>query len=274
MKNHWPSLIDAAWENHALLKESKTITTIQDILAALDQGFIRVASYEKEQWIIHEWIKKAVTLYFAICKMQVYHADPCVYYDKIPLKKDYAQKGVRVIPSAVARYGAYVAPGAVLLDAFVNIGAYIGENTLIDIKAGIGSCAQIGKNIHISAGVIIGGVLEPIQAKPVIIEDGAFIGANSVIVEGVHIGKKAVIAAGVTLTATTKIIDVNQKAEEQNLERGYIPDNAVVVPGTVKKKFVAGEYYMPCAMIIGERKKSTDEKTALNNTLRAFDLSV
>ncbi len=271
MDNHLEKTILNAWNNHALLQETNTIEAIHTVLNALDSGKIRVASVENDQWVVHEWIKKAIMLYFSLCKMETYTVGPCLYYDKIKLKQDYPQNNVRVVPQAVARYGSYLANGVTLLDAYVNIGAYIDENTLIDIKAAIGSCAQIGKNIHVSAGVIIGGVLEPVQNKPVIIEDDAFIGANAVLVEGVHIGKRAVIAAGVTLTSSTKIIDVRQK-NNQNIIKGYVPENTVVVPGSVKKTFPAGEYYMPCAMIIGERKKSTDQKVALNETLRAFSL--
>jgi 2,3,4,5-tetrahydropyridine-2-carboxylate N-succinyltransferase len=221
---------------------------------------------------VNEWVKKAVLLYFPIQKMETFHAGPMEFYDKIPLKTNYEALGVRVVPHGVARYGAYISRGVILMPSYVNIGAYVDEGTLVDTWATVGSCAQVGKNVHLSGGVGLGGVLEPVQAAPVIIEDGAFLGSRSIVVEGVRVGKEAVLGANVVLTASTKIIDVTG---EKPIEiKGYVPERSVVIPGTYQKSFPAGEYGVPCALIIGLRKASTDLKTSLNEALRSFDVPV
>jgi 2,3,4,5-tetrahydropyridine-2-carboxylate N-succinyltransferase len=245
--------------------------TIFQVIDLLDKGEIRVAEPTEKGWKVNEWIKKAILLYFRIQSMQVYELRPFEYYDKIPLKTEYEKLGVRVVPPAVARKGAYLAKGVILMPSYVNIGAYVDTGTMVDTWATVGSCAQIGKNVHLSGGVGIGGVLEPLQASPVIIEDGAFIGSRAIVVEGVRVGKEAVLGANVVLTASTKIIDVT---ENQPIEyKGYVPERSVVIPGSYTKKFPAGEYQVPCALIIGKRKKSTDLKTSLNETLREFNVS-
>ncbi|MGM0565715.1 MAG: 2,3,4,5-tetrahydropyridine-2,6-dicarboxylate N-succinyltransferase [Bacteroidota bacterium] len=265
-------IIENAWENRALLEEKETVAAIEEVIELLDKGSLRVAEPTNGKWTVNEWIKKAVILYFPTRKMQTIKAEPFEFHDKIPLKSGFAEKGVRVVPHAIARYGAFVNRGVVMMPSYVNIGAYVDSGSMVDTWATVGSCAQIGKNVHLSGGVGIGGVLEPVQAKPVIVEEGAFIGSRSVIVEGAYIGKEAVIGANVVITKSTRIIDVTQKEpKEYNAE---IPERAVVIPGSFPKKFPAGEYQVPCALIIGQRKASTDLKTSLNEALRDYDISV
>ncbi|RLD24449.1 MAG: 2,3,4,5-tetrahydropyridine-2,6-dicarboxylate N-succinyltransferase [Bacteroidetes bacterium] len=264
-------IIEAAWENRELLKEQETVQAIEQVIEDLDKGKLRVADPGSDGWRVNEWIKKAVILYFPTRKMETLEAGPLEFHDKIKLKTGYEQLGIRVVPHAVARYGAYISAGVVMMPSYINIGAYVDAGTMVDTWATVGSCAQIGKNVHLSGGVGIGGVLEPIQAAPVIIEDNAFIGSRCIIVEGAHIGSEAVLGANVTLTASTKIIDVT--GEEPKTYRGYIPPRSVVIPGSLPKKFNAGTYNVPCALIIGERKESTDKKTSLNSALRDYNIS-
>jgi 2,3,4,5-tetrahydropyridine-2,6-dicarboxylate N-succinyltransferase len=264
--------VEQAWENRELLTDKNYQEAIHQVIEHLDKGLIRIAEPVNGEWITHEWIKKAVLLYFPIMQNQVMHAGFMEFYDKIPLKRNFEDAKVRVVPPAFARYGSYLAPGVILMPSYVNIGARVESGTMVDTWATVGSCAQIGANVHLSGGVGIGGVLEPIQASPVIVEDGAFIGSRSIIVEGVRVGKEAVIGAGVTLTGSTKIIDVTQ--EEAVEYRGYVPERSVVIPGTQPKTFAAGIYHVPCALIIGKRKESTDQKTSLNNALREFNVAV
>lgn len=266
---HYISLIEEAWADPMALQKQEVKNAIEAVLAALDQGHQRVVSPTEKGWQVNDWAKKAVVLYFRIRKMEVQAMGPLTFYDKVPVKKNFEQLGVRVVPPAVARYGAFLQKGVVLMASYVNIGAYIDEGTMIDIGAAVGSCAQLGKHIHVSAGAIIGGVLEPIQATPVIIEDGVFIGAHCSVVEGVHVKKGAVLGANVTLTASTHIIDVTRAGEPQE-HRGYVPENAVVIPGSYPKKFPAGIYQVPCALIIGQRSEKTDSKLALNEALRDY----
>jgi 2,3,4,5-tetrahydropyridine-2,6-dicarboxylate N-succinyltransferase len=242
------------------------------VVRLLDSGKLRVAEPQGDEWKVNEWVKKAVILYFPIRQMEVMEAGPLEFHDKIPLKHDYAHLGVRVVPHAVARYGAYLAPGVILMPSYVNIGAYVDSNSMIDTWATVGSCAQIGKNVHLSGGVGIGGVLEPVQASPVIIEDGCFIGSRCIVVEGVRIGREAVLGANVSITQTTRIIDVS--GLEAVEYKGYVPPRSVVIPGSYPKKFPAGEYQVSCALIIGQRKESTDLKTSLNSALRDFGVQV
>ncbi len=265
-------LIETAWENRSMLQEQKVRDAITQIIDSLDKGKLRVAEPVGEKWQVNEWIKKAVILYFPWRKMETMHAGPMEFYDKMSLKKDYAQLGVRVVPHAVARYGAYIAKGVILMPSYVNIGAYVDEGTMVDTWATVGSCAQIGKNVHLSGGVGIGGVLEPVQAAPVIIEDGCFIGSRCIVVEGVRVGKEAVLGANVVLTMSTKIIDVTGPAPVEH--KGMVPPRSVVIPGSCIKRFPAGDYNVPCALIIGKRKESTDLKTSLNSALREHDVAV
>lgn len=264
--------IEAAWNNRALLKENETQQAIQQVIAQLDSGTLRVAAPTPNGWIVNEWIKKAVVLYFPTRKMETLTAGPLEFHDKMPLKQGYAAKGIRVVPHAVARQGAYIAKGVVLMPSYVNIGAYVDSGTMVDTWATVGSCAQIGKNVHLSGGVGIGGVLEPLQAAPVIVEDNAFIGSRSIVVEGVHIGREAVLGANVVLTASTKIIDVTQNQPIEH--KSWVPERSVVIPGSYTKKFPAGDYQVPCALIIGKRKESTDKKTSLNAALRDYNVAV
>jgi 2,3,4,5-tetrahydropyridine-2-carboxylate N-succinyltransferase len=265
-------IIETAWDNRTLLKEEKTQQAIRNVIDLLDSGTLRVAEPKNGTWQVNEWIKKAVVLYFPIQKMEVLEAGIFEYYDKIPLKHGFAEKGIRVVPNAVARHGSYISKGVILMPSYVNIGAYVDEGTMVDTWATVGSCAQIGKDVHLSGGVGIGGVLEPLQAAPVIIEDGAFIGSRCIVVEGVKVEKEAVLGANVVLTASTKIIDVTgDKPVEM---KGRVPARSVVIPGTYAKKFTAGEYQVPCALIIGTRKPSTDLKTSLNDALREYDVSI
>ena len=270
--NELQSIIEQAWENRALLQETKTTDAIRAVIELLDSGKLRVAEPVGEGWQVNEWVKKAVVLYFPIQKMETLEAGIFEYNDKMLLKRDYAEKGVRVVPGASARYGAFLASGVIMMPSYVNIGAYVDSGTMVDTWATVGSCAQIGKDVHLSGGVGIGGVLEPLQAAPVIIEDGVFIGSRCIIVEGVHVGKEAVLGANVCLTASTKIIDVTGEIPVER--KGYVPARSVVIPGSYTKKFAAGDYQVPCALIIGIRKPSTDLKTSLNNALREYDVAV
>ena len=265
-------IIEAAWENRALLQQEDTIKTIRKVVDLLDEGALRVAEPLEGGWQVNEWVKKAVVLYFPIQKMEVLEAGIFEYHDKIPLKKGYQEKGIRVVPHAVARYGAYISKGVILMPSYVNIGAYVDEGTMVDTWATVGSCAQIGKNVHLSGGVGIGGVLEPLQAAPVIIEDNAFIGSRCIVVEGVKVEKEAVLGANVVLTASTKIIDVTQSNPIET--KGMIPARSVVIPGSYTKTFPAGDFQVPCALIIGKRKESTNKKTSLNDALRTYDVAV
>ena len=266
--------IHFAYNYQETLKDKSIQDTVLQTIDLLDKGKIRVAEYhsEKDTWIVNEWVKKAILLYFQIMEVKPVYAGELVFYDKIPTKKNFEEIGVRCVPPAIARYGSYVAKGVILMPSYVNIGAYVDSGTMIDTWATVGSCAQIGRDVHLSGGVGIGGVLEPPQALPVVIEDGAFIGSRCIIVEGVRIGKEAVLGANVVLTQSTKIIDVS--GDEPIEYKGYVPPRSVVIPGAYTKKFRAGEYAVPCALIIGQRKTSTDLKTSLNQTLRAFHLSV
>ena len=265
-------IIENIWDNRELLNNSESQDAIKFAIKNLDEGKIRIAEKIKEKWIINDWIKKAVILYFPISKMEKSNAGPLEFYDKIPLKDNYKNKNIRVVPHAVARFGSFISPGVILMPSFVNIGAYVDSGTMVDTWATVGSCAQIGKNVHLSGGVGIGGVLEPVQASPVIIEDNCFIGSRSIIVEGVRIEKEAVLGANVVITGSTKIIDVSGSNPKEI--KGYVPKRSVVIPGSYKKKFNAGEYNVPCALIIGKRKESTDKKTSLNNALREYNVSV
>jgi len=264
--------IEEIWENRDLLKDASNQDIIRSVIADLDSGVLRTASPTNDGWQVNDWVKKAVIMYFPIQKMEVSHAGPMEFHDKMELKKNYKELGIRVVPHAVSRYGSYIAPGVVLMPSYVNIGAYVDSGTMVDTWATVGSCAQIGKNVHLSGGVGIGGVLEPVQAAPVIIEDNCFVGSRSIIVEGVHVGTEAVIGAGVTLTMSTKIIDVSGNEPLEYV--GYVPPRSVVIPGMRTKKFPAGEYQVPVALIIGQRKESTDKKTSLNSALRDFDVAV
>ena len=265
-------IIENAWENRDLLKDKTTKDTIRKVIDLLDVGILRVAEPTDNGWQVNEWVKKAVVLYFPIQKMETLESGIFEYHDKIPLKKGYAEKGVRVVPHAIARHGAYVSKGVILMPSYVNIGAYVDEGTMVDTWATVGSCAQIGKNVHLSGGVGIGGVLEPLQAAPVIIEDGAFIGSRCIVVEGVRIEKEAVLGANVVLTMSTKIIDVT--GDEPIETKGLVPARSVVIPGSYTKKFPAGEFQVPCALIIGKRKESTNKKTSLNDALREYNVAV
>jgi 2,3,4,5-tetrahydropyridine-2-carboxylate N-succinyltransferase len=264
-------LIEQAWENRDLLKQENVRNAIHQVIEELDKGKLRVAEPEGQDWQVNEWIKKAVILYFPIQQMHVLEAGPMEFHDKIPLKKNYAALGVRVVPHGIARYGSYLAKGVILMPSYVNIGAYVGEGTMVDTWATVGSCAQIGKNVHLSGGVGIGGVLEPVQAAPVIVGDNCFIGSRCIVVEGVRVENEAVLGANVVLTQSTKIIDVSGQAPQEY--RGRVPSRSVVIPGSYNKKFPAGDFQVPCALIIGQRKESTDLKTSLNNALREYNVS-
>ena len=265
-------IIEAAWDNRALLQEEETQNAIRSIIDQLDQGTLRVATPTDNGWEVNEWVKKAVVLYFPIQKMETIEAGPLEFHDKIPLKTGYKEKGIRVVPHAVARKGAYISAGTILMPSYVNIGAYVDEGTMVDTWATVGSCAQIGKNVHLSGGVGIGGVLEPLQAAPVIIEDNAFIGSRCIVVEGVHVEEEAVLGANVVLTASTKIIDVTGGNPVEL--KGRVPARSVVIPGSYTKTFAAGNYQVPCALIIGKRKESTNKKTSLNDALREHNVAV
>lgn len=265
-------IIENAWNNRELLSEPKTREIINEVVALLDKGELRVAEPTANGWQVNEWVKKAVILYFPIQKMETIEVGPFEFHDKIALKKNYAALGVRVVPHAIARHGAFVAKGVIMMPSYINIGAYVDSGTMVDTWATVGSCAQIGKNVHLSGGVGIGGVLEPVQAAPVIIEEDCFIGSRCIVVEGVHVQKQAVLGANVVLTKSTKIIDVT--GEKPIEHRGFVPSRSVVIPGSYTKKFPAGDFQVPCALIIGQRKESTDLKTSLNDALREHNVAV
>lgn len=272
MYSHIKETIGRAWDNEETLREEETKAAIDEVIELLDKGKVRTADPLPQGWQINEWVKKAVILYFRIRRMETITTGPFEFYDKIMLKQEYASLGVRVVPPAVARYGAYVAPGVVMMPSYINIGAYVDSGTMVDTWATVGSCAQIGKNVHLSGGVGIGGVLEPLQAAPVIIEDDCFIGSRCIVVEGAHLEREVVLGANTVITASTKIIDVTGREPVEY--RGFVPARSVVIPGARKKQFPAGEYEVPCALIIGKRKASTDLKTSLNAALREFDVPV
>ena len=265
-------IIESAWNNRDLLEESETQETIRSVIEQLDQGKIRVAEPFENGWRVNEWIKKAVVLYFPIQKMETHEAGPLEFHDKIPLKSGYKEKGIRVVPHALSRHGSYISKGVIMMPSFVNIGAYVDEGTMVDTWATVGSCAQIGKNVHLSGGVGIGGVLEPLQAAPVIVEDNAFLGSRCIVVEGVRIEEEAVLGANVVLTSSTKIIDIT--GDKPKELKGVVPKRSVVIPGSYTKEFPAGNYQVPCALIIGKRKESTNKKTSLNDALRTHDVAV
>ncbi|AQX05973.1 2,3,4,5-tetrahydropyridine-2,6-dicarboxylate N-succinyltransferase [Elizabethkingia meningoseptica] len=264
--------IEKIWDNRELLQDKENQEIIREVVMQLDSGELRVAEPTENGWKVNEWVKKAVVMYFPIQKMSTIEVGPFEFHDKIPLKKNYADKGVRVVPHAIARHGSFVAPGVIMMPSYVNIGAYVDSGTMVDTWATVGSCAQIGKDVHLSGGVGIGGVLEPLQAAPVIIEDNCFIGSRCIVVEGVHVEKEAVLGANVVLTASTKIIDVTGDTPVEL--KGRVPARSVVIPGSYTKKFPAGEYQVPCALIIGKRKESTDLKTSLNDALREHNVAV
>ena len=270
--NEWKEIIEDTWRNRKLLKERKTIDCINTIIEEIDKGRLRTAEPTKNSWKINEWVKKAIILYFPIRKMEILDMGPLESYDKMKLKNGYDKLGVRVVPHAVARYGAFLAPGVIMMPSYVNIGAYVDSGTMVDTWATVGSCAQIGRNVHISGGVGIGGVLEPVQASPVIIEDDVFIGSRSIVVEGIVIEKEAVLGANVVLTGSTKIIDVSGTNPIEH--KGVVPSRSVVIPGTYDRKFPSGNYGVSCALIIGKRKESTDKKTSLNDALRDYNVAV
>ena len=269
--SHKESII-AIWENRELLEDEKYVQVIRDVIEEVDKGRLRTAQPVSDGWVVNEWVKQAILLYFGIQQMETFTLPPFEFYDKMKLKSNYKELGVRAVPHAVARYGAYLAKNVVLMPSYVNIGAYVDEGTMVDTWATVGSCAQIGKGVHLSGGVGIGGVLEPLQASPVIIEDGCFIGSRCIVVEGVRVEKEAVLGANVVLTQSTKIIDVSGPVPIET--KGLVPARSVVIPGTYNKQFPAGEYGVGCALIIGQRKASTDLKTSLNDALRDFNVSV
>ena len=272
MKKQWVENINNAWKNRDLLKDDNTQETIRQIIEEVDKGRLRVAEKLNNCWKVNDWVKKAIILYFPIQKMETIEVGPLEFHDKMKLKSNYKELGVRVVPHAVARYGAFIASGVIMMPSYINIGAYVDSGTMVDTWATVGSCAQIGKNVHLSGGVGIGGVLEPIQAAPVIIEDNVFVGSRCIVVEGVKIEEEAVLGANVVLTASTKIIDVSGKKPIEY--KALIPTRSVVIPGSIKKDFPSGEYSVPCALIIGKRKESTDKKTSLNDALRTYNVAV
>ena len=267
--------VERAWDDRTLLQDDTTKAAIREVVELIDKGLLRTAEpvdLARSQWQVNEWVKKAVILYFPIQKMRTMRAGELEWYDKMDIKRDYDRLGVRAVPHAVARYGAYIAPGAILMPSYVNIGAYVGEGTMVDTWATVGSCAQIGSHVHLSGGVGIGGVLEPVQAAPVIIEDNCFIGSRAIVVEGAHVCREAVLGSNTVITGSTHIIDVT--GAEPVEYRGYVPPRSVVIPGSYAKKFPAGEYSVACALIIGRRKESPDKKTSLNDALRDFGVAV
>lgn len=264
--------IENIWEDRSLLESAAAQHTIREVISMLDVGKIRVAEPNGDQWVVYDWIKKAVILYFPIQKMETFEVGPLEFHDKIPLKKNYAAHGVRVVPHAIARYGAYLEKGVIMMPSYVNIGAWVGAGTMVDTWATVGSCAQIGQHVHLSGGVGIGGVLEPVQASPTIIEDHCFIGSRCIIVEGVRVCREAVLGANVVLTQSTRIIDVT--GPEPVTYKGVVPERSVVIPGSYTKSFPAGDYQVNCALIIGKRKESTDTKVSLNDALRDYDVAV
>jgi 2,3,4,5-tetrahydropyridine-2-carboxylate N-succinyltransferase len=264
--------VEKIWEDRSLLQLPENQDLIRSVIEKLDSGTLRVAEPVSNGWQVNEWVKKAVIMYFPIQQMETIEVGPFEFHDKIKLKNNYKDKGVRVVPHAIARYGSYLSKGVIMMPSYVNIGAYVDEGTMVDTWATVGSCAQIGKNVHLSGGVGIGGVLEPVQAAPVIVEDGAFIGSRCIVVEGVRVGKEAVLGANVVLTGSSKIIDVTGSAPVEH--KGVVPERSVVIPGSFEKKFPAGNFHVPCALIIGKRKESTDKKTSLNDALRENNVSV
>lgn len=272
MISKYQEIIELAWNDRSLLKDSSSQRAIREVIELLDKGKIRVAEPSTKGWLVNEWVKKAVILYFPIQKMELIKVGPFEFHDKIDLKSGYDELGVRVVPHAIARYGSFIAKDVIMMPSYINIGAYVDSGTMVDTWATVGSCAQIGKNVHLSGGVGIGGVLEPVQAAPVIIEDDCFIGSRCIVVEGVYIEKESVLGANVVITKSTKIIDVS--GSEPIEYNGYIPSRSVVIPGTQTKKFNAGEYQVPCALIIGKRKESTNLKTSLNDALREYNVAV
>ena len=267
--------VERAWDDRSLLQDDTTKAAIREVVELIDKGLLRTAEpvdLACSQWRVNEWVKKAVILYFPIQKMRILRAGELEWYDQMDIKRDYDRLGVRAVPHAVARYGAYIAPGAILMPSYVNIGAYVGEGTMVDTWATVGSCAQIGSHVHLSGGVGIGGVLEPVQAAPVIIEDNCFVGSRAIVVEGAHVCREAVLGSNTVITGSTHIIDVT--GAEPVEYRGYVPPRSVVIPGSYAKKFPAGEYSVACALIIGRRKESTDKKTSLNDALRDFGVAV
>lgn len=267
------NIIEAAWLNRELLKEKSTVNTINEVIDLLDKGQLRVAEPSADgSWKVNDWVKKAVILYFPTRKMSTIEVGPFEFHDKMALKTNYASLGVRVVPHAIARYGSFLAKDVIMMPSYVNIGAYVDSGTMVDTWATVGSCAQIGRNVHLSGGVGIGGVLEPVQAAPVIIEDNCFVGSRCIVVEGVRVGKEAVLGANVVLTQSTRIIDVSGPGPVET--KGYVPERSVVIPGSYTKKFPAGEFQVPCALIIGKRKESTDLKTSLNDALREHNVAV
>ena len=267
-------IIEAAWEDRSKLKEKSTQEAIHYVISQLDHGLLRVAqpNTDGSGWEVNQWVKKAVVLYFPICQMETIEVGPFEFHDKIPLKKDYKARGIRVVPHAIARHGAYLEKGVIMMPSYVNIGAWVGSGTMVDTWATVGSCAQIGRNVHLSGGVGIGGVLEPLQASPTIIEDNCFVGSRCIVVEGVRVEQEAVLGANVVLTQSTRIIDVTQR--EPVVYKGRVPARSVVIPGTYPKTFPAGTYQVACALIIGQRKESTNKKTSLNDALRDYDIAV
>lgn len=270
--SYMKELIEKAWNDRSLLSDRNVISAIEQVIEELDKGRLRVAEPVGDDWQVNDWIKKAVIMYFPIRQMETLHAGPMEFHDKMKLKEDYASLGVRVVPHGIARYGSFLAKGVIMMPSYVNIGAYVDTQTMVDTWATVGSCAQIGKSVHLSGGVGIGGVLEPVQAAPVIIEDNCFIGSRCIVVEGVRVGKEAVLGANVVLTMSTRIIDVSGK--EPREYKGFVPPKSVVIPGSYTKEFPAGKYEVPCALIIGQRKESTDKKTSLNDALRDFSVAV
>jgi 2,3,4,5-tetrahydropyridine-2-carboxylate N-succinyltransferase len=265
-------IIERAWENRELLQEAATQAAVREVVELLDKGKLRVAEPTADGWKVNDWVKKGVIMYFPIQEMETIEVPPFEFHDKIPLKKNYAALGIRVVPHAIARHGAFLEPGTIMMPSYVNIGAYVGAGTMVDTWATVGSCAQIGKNCHLSGGVGIGGVLEPVQAAPVIIEDDCFIGSRCIVVEGVKVEKEAVLGANVVITQSTRIIDVT--GDEPVIHRGVVPARSVVIPGSYTKSFPAGDYQVPCALIIGKRKESTNKKTSLNDALREHNVAV
>ncbi|MCF8257407.1 MAG: 2,3,4,5-tetrahydropyridine-2,6-dicarboxylate N-succinyltransferase [Flavobacteriales bacterium] len=269
---HLKTTVSQAWDNRHMLQEEPTRAAIRKVISLLNGGQLRCAEPVSDGWQVNEWVKKAVILYFPIQEMETIEVGPFEFHDKIPLKRNHAESGVRVVPHAIARYGSFLEKGVILMPSYVNIGAYVGEGSMVDTWATVGSCAQIGRNVHLSGGVGIGGVLEPVQAAPVIIEDNAFIGSRCIVVEGVRVGREAVLGANVVLTMSTRIIDVTGQTPMET--KGFVPPRSVVIPGSYEKQFPAGKYQVPCALIIGTRKESTDTKTSLNSALREFDVAV
>ncbi len=269
---HLKTIIEKAWDNRDLLEDNNTKEAIREVIRLLDVGKVRVAESSEKGWVVNQWIKKAVILYFPIQDMEVTETGPFEFHDKIKLKKGYKELGVRVVPHAIARYGAYINRGVIMMPCYINIGAYVDEGSMVDTWTTVGSCAQIGKNVHLSGGAGIGGVLEPVQAAPVIIEDNCFIGSRCIIVEGAYIAKEAVLGANVVITRSTRVMDVT--GEKLRTYKGYVPPKSVVIPGSYTKKFPAGEYQVPCALIIGRRKESTDKKTSLNDALRDHNVDI